>query len=87
MTAERVVYLPDPDGVRGGGEPWWHEGIKGASVTPTAPWNRDDEDVPTVDLVNVPVGGGWTAPEALRFALAILAAADHAEHAAIEDSQ
>lgn len=83
MSTEQVVHLPEPDGVRGGGEPWWHEGIKGASATPTAPWNRDEEDVPTLDLVNVPVSG-WTVPEARRFALAILAAADYAEHADTE---
>lgn len=78
MSDDQMVHLPEPDGVRGGGEPWWHEGIKGASVTPTAPWNRDNGEVPTLDLVNVPVRG-WTLPEARRFALAILAAADYAE--------
>lgn len=84
MSVERIVHLPEPDGVRGGGEPWWHEGIRGASITPTAPWNRDDEDVPTLDLVNVQASG-WTLPEARRFALAILAAADYAEQADAEE--
>lgn len=78
MSDDRLTDLPEPDGVRGSGEPWWYEGIRSASVTPTAPWNRDDEEVPTVTLVNVQ-DGNWGVAEARRLALAVLAACVYVE--------
>lgn len=76
---------PEPDGHRGGGEPFWNAGMNGAVMSPVAPFNRDDPQVPVVELVKVETGM-WTLPEARSLALAILAAADYAEQADNNDS-
>lgn len=83
--ADFSIPLPDPNAVRGNGEPLWRVLPAGhgdsvnltASVAPTSPTDEHDEDTRTVTLVVST--GQWPLGQARRLAAAILAAAEHQE--------
>ncbi|WP_280413175.1 hypothetical protein [Nocardia asiatica] len=72
--------LPAPTSWRGSGEPSWevHADWRDttASISPTAPINRDDADIPTIGIYLRDGVSKWTYPEARALALSILAATE-----------
>ncbi|MDE1673780.1 hypothetical protein [Nocardia gipuzkoensis] len=73
--------LPAPTGCRGSGAAWWRVGRlgrpDGASISPTEEYDRNDPDLPTLNIAVEP--GEWPIPDARNLALAILAATEWKE--------
>ncbi|MFR9773126.1 hypothetical protein [Nocardia sp. SC052] len=80
IAASSSALLPAPTSWRSSGEPSWEINADWrdtkASITPTAPINRDDSDIPTVGIYLHDEVSKWTHPEARALALAILAATE-----------
>lgn len=75
-----TVVLPDPDGMRGSGAPWWRVGTPESSaygsVSPIEGYNLADPEVPCLSIgVH---SGQWPLDEARALAAAILAAIEAA---------
>lgn len=83
-TPSPLPELPAPTGWRGSGMPTWgvataQRRTVGAAISPVAPFNLDDPDVPAIEIYLHDEASEWTHPEARAFALAILAALDWRE--------